>query len=120
MLAFCFPNRNPRAMQKCGQFGLAHFTILCPSVWCRTDTVESSGKKCLYLTPVRRTSRPSRSICPHLEAKSDICFTSPSELVGREGCGSVEVLPNEALQVLQADCSLVGANCSQGGVYLES
>ena len=79
--------------------------------------MESGGEQFLYLTPVRRTSRRSRSVCPHLEVKSNPCFTSPSELEGR---GRVEVLPNEALKVLQADCSLVGANRLQGGGYLES
>lgn len=84
----------------------------------RDDT--DAGKKLLYLTPVRRTSRRSRSICPQLVPKGETCFTSPSELSEREGYDGVEVLRNEALEVLQPSRPLVGANCSQRGAELES
>ncbi len=79
----------------------------------RSNEEEVDGDSMLYLTPVRRTSRRSRSICPHLEPRGDPCFVSPSELVEKEGRDNVRVLPNEALKVLQGTEPLVGANCFQ-------
>ena len=53
----------------------------------------------LYLTPVRRSTRRSRSICPEHAFGGELCFDSPSQAQNEEGYDRIEVIPNDALVI---------------------
>ena len=68
-----------------------HFTsLMCRHTSCVNTPGDSTTKRLLYLTPVRRSTR--KSLCH--EFKGELCFDSPSQA---EGYDLVEIVPNDAL-----------------------